>query len=59
MDYTITYYSENVQADILNLSDTLAVRYIVLTRIKKAQKTPPRDRRIAEARMKEVKHANS
>jgi hypothetical protein len=43
VDYTITYYSETVQADILNLPD----------------KTPPRERRIAEARMKEVKHANS
>lgn len=110
MDYTITYYSETVQADILNLPDTLAARYIVLTRrivalgpnlgephtkafgeglfelrlkgaegmarvffctlvgrrvvilhsfIKKTEKTPPRERRIAEARMKEVKHGNS
>ena len=110
MDYTITYYSEAVQADILNLPDTLAARYIVLTRrmvvlgpnlgqphtkafgeglfelrlkgaegiarvffcplvgrrvvmlhsfIKKTDKTPPRERQIAEARMKEVKHANS
>ncbi|MFN0299206.1 MAG: type II toxin-antitoxin system RelE/ParE family toxin, partial [Burkholderiales bacterium] len=32
MDYTITYYSETVQTDILNLPDTLAARYIVLTR---------------------------
>ena len=32
MDYTITYYSETVQADIMNLPDTLAARYIVLTR---------------------------
>ena len=110
MDYTITYYSEAVQADILNLPDTLAARYIVLTRrivalgpnlgephtksfgeglyelrlkgaegiarvffctlagrrvvmlhsfIKKTDKTPPRERRIAEARMKEVKHENA
>lgn len=110
MDYTITYYSEAVQADILDLPDTLAARYIVLTRrivalgpnlgephtkafgeglfelrlkgaegiarvffctlvgrrvvmlhsfIKKTDKTPPRERRTAEARMKEVKHANS
>jgi phage-related protein len=95
-----------VQTDILNLPDTLAARYIVLTRrmvalgpnlgephtkafgeglfelrlkgaegiarvffcthvgrrivmlhsfIKKSQKTPPRERRIAEARMKEIK----
>jgi len=110
VDYTITYYNETVQADILNLPDTLAARYIVLTRriialgpnlgephtkafgeglfelrlkgaegiarvffctlvgrrvvmlhsfIKKSDKTPPPERRIAEARMKEVKHANS
>ncbi|MBE0616226.1 MAG: type II toxin-antitoxin system RelE/ParE family toxin [Burkholderiales bacterium] len=109
MDYTITYYSETVQADIMNLPDTLAARYIVLTRriaalgpnlgephtkafgeglfelrlkgaegiarvffctlvgrrvvmlhsfIKKTDKTPPRERWIAEARMKEVKHEN-
>jgi phage-related protein len=32
VDYTITYYSETVQADILKLPDTLAARYIVLTR---------------------------
>lgn len=32
MVYTITYYSEVVQADILNLPDTLAAWYIVLTR---------------------------
>jgi len=110
VDYTITYYSETVQAEILNLPDTLAARYIVLTRrivalgpnlgephtkafgeglfelrlkgaegiarvffctlvgrrvvmlhsfIKKTDKTPPRERRIAETRMKEVRHANS
>jgi phage-related protein len=110
VDYTITYYSEAVQAEILNLPDTLAARYIVLTRrivalgpnlgephtkafgeglfelrlkgaegiarvffctlvgrqvvmlhsfIKKTDKTPPRERRIAEIRMKEVRHANS
>jgi phage-related protein len=32
VDYTITYYSEDVQEDILALPDTLAARYIVLTR---------------------------
>lgn len=32
MDYTISYYSEEVQQQILNLPDTLAARYIVLTR---------------------------
>ena len=110
MDYTITYYSEAVQVDILNLPDTLAARFIVLTRrmvalgpnlgephtkafgeglyelrlkgaegtariffctlggrrivmlhsfIKKSAKTPLRERRIAAARMKEVKNANA
>jgi phage-related protein len=32
VDYTIAYYSESVQAQILDLPDTLAARYIVLTR---------------------------
>lgn len=32
MDYTIRYYSEAVQEEILELPDTLAARYIVLTR---------------------------
>jgi phage-related protein len=32
VDYTITYYSESVQEQILDLPDTLAARYIVLTR---------------------------
>lgn len=32
MDYTITYYSEAVQEDILSLPDALAARYVVLTR---------------------------
>jgi phage-related protein len=32
MDYTITYYSESVQEQILDLPDTLSARYIVLTR---------------------------
>ncbi len=110
MDYTITYYSEAVQNDILALPDTLAARYIVLTRriialgphlgaphtkafgqglfelrlkgaeriarvffctlvgkrivmlhsfVKKSEKTPRRDREIAEIRMKEVKDANT
>lgn len=109
MDYTIVYYSDAVQAEILDLPDTLAARYIVLTRrmvvlgpnlgephtkafgeglfelrlkgaegiarvffctlvgkrivmlhsfIKKSDKTSPREREIAEARMKEVKHAH-
>ncbi len=110
MEYTICYYSDGVEEEILALPDTLAARYIVLTRrmvslgpnlgephteafggglfelrlrgqegiarvffctlagrrivmlhsfIKKTQRTPPREIRIAEARMKEVKHANS
>ena len=32
MAYTITYYSDAVQAEILDLPDTLAARYILLTR---------------------------
>jgi phage-related protein len=108
MDYTIVYYSEVVQKEILDLPDTLAARYIVLTRrmvalgpnlgephtkafgeglfelrlkgaegiarvffctlvgrrivmlhsfIKKSERTPPREREIAEIRMKEIKRA--
>jgi phage-related protein len=110
VEYSISYYSESVQNDILSLPDTLAARYIVLTRrmvvlgpnlgephtkafggglfelrlkgaegiarvffctligkrivmlhsfIKKTDKTPLRERQIAELRMKEVKHENS
>lgn len=110
MDYAITYYSETVQEEILALPDTLAARYVVLTRrmvalgpnlgephtqafghglfelrlkgaegtarvffctlvgkrivmlhsfIKKTDKTPKRERQIAESRLKEIKHANS
>ena len=32
MDYTIEYYSEEVEEQILSLPDTLAARYVVLTR---------------------------
>lgn len=32
MDFEITYYSESVQEQIFDLPDTLAARYIVLTR---------------------------
>lgn len=32
MEYRIEYYSERVQEDILQLPDTLAARYVVLTR---------------------------
>lgn len=32
VDYSITYYNEAVQGEILDLPDTLAARYIVLTR---------------------------
>ena len=32
MDYTITYYSEAVPEQILDLPDSLAARYVVLTR---------------------------
>lgn len=110
MEYTISYYSTAVEEEILTLPDTLAARYIVLTRrmvslgpnlgqphteafgsglfelrlkgqegiarvffctlvgrrivmlhsfIKKTQKTPPREIKVAETRMKEIRHANS
>ena len=110
MEYTISYYSDNVQAQITDLPDTLAARYVVLTRrmialgpnlgephtkafgeglfelrlkgaegvarvffctlvgrrivmlhsfIKKTDRTPLRERSVAETRMKEVKHANT
>lgn len=110
MNYTIEYYGEIVQQQILDLPDTLAARYIVLTRrmvslgpnlgvphtkafgrglfelrlkgaegiarvffctlvgrrivmlhsfVKKSDKTPPREREIAEVRMKEVKRENT
>jgi phage-related protein len=110
LDYTICYYSEAVQEEILSLPDTLAARYIVLTRrmialgpdlgkphtesfgaglfelrlkgaegiarvffctlagkrivmlhsyIKKSERTPTRERALAEKRRKEVKHANA
>ena len=109
VDYRITYYSEAVEAEILALPDTLAARYVVLSRrmvafgpnlgephtkafgeglfelrlkgaegiarvffctlvgrrivmlhsfIKKSDKTPPRERRMAESRMNEVRDAN-
>ena len=32
MEYEIRYYSEAVQEEILDLPDTLAARYVVLTR---------------------------
>ena len=32
MDYTISYYSDDLQAQITELPDTLAARYVVLTR---------------------------
>jgi len=32
MDCTISYYSKSVQEQILDLPDTLAARYVVLTR---------------------------
>jgi phage-related protein len=110
VDYTISYYSEAVQGQIIELPDTLAARYVVLTRrmialgpnlgephtkafgdglfelrlkgaegigrvffctligkrivmlhsfIKKSDRTPLRERDVAETRMKEVKRANT
>lgn len=32
MDYAIEYYSETVQEEILGLPDSLAARYVILTR---------------------------
>ena len=109
MTYSILYYSEAVQTAIASLPDTLAARYVVLTRrmlifgpnlgephtkafgdglfelrlkgadgiarvffctqvgqrivmlhcfVKKTTKTPARERRLAEARMQEIKHAD-
>lgn len=108
VNYTITYYSESVKADIDALPITLKSRYIVLSRrmvevganlgephtgafggglfelrlkgaegiarvfyctmigrrivmlhsfVKKTQKTPPNERRIAESRLKEIINA--
>jgi phage-related protein len=110
VDYSVTYYSEAVQEQILELPDTLAARYVVLTRrmvalgpnlgephtkafgdglfelrlkgaegiarvffctlvgrrvvmlhcfVKKSERTPVRERELAQARMKEIKRANA
>ena len=110
MLYSIHYYSERVQADILALPQTLRARYFNLTDrmevsgpnlsephtkafgnglfelrlkgaegiarvffctlvgrrivmlhsfVKKTDKTPPAERRIAETRLKEIKHADA
>ncbi len=110
MDYAIQYFDESVQEEILALPDTLAARYVVLTRrmvaigpnlgephtkafgdglfelrlkgaegiarvfycaligkrivvlhsfVKKTQKTPPKELKLAISRMKEIKHANT
>ena len=110
MDYTISYYSDDLQKQITELPDTLAAKYVVLTRrmialgpnlgephtkafgdglfelrlkgaegiarvffctlvgkrivmlhsfIKKSDRTPVRERALAENRMKEIKRANT
>ena len=110
MDYTISYYSDDLQEQISELPDTLAARYVVLTRrmialgpnlgephtkafgnglfelrlkgvegiarvffctlvgkrivmlhsfVKKSDRTPVRERVLAENRMKEIKRANT
>jgi len=110
VDYTIAYYSESVQEQILDLPDALAARYVVLTRrmislgpnlgephtkafgdglfelrlkaaegiarvffctlvgkrivmlhsfIKKSDRTPIREREVAQTRLKEIKRANA
>ncbi len=107
MNYTISYYNEDVEVEVMSLPQTLQSRYIVLTHrmrisgpnleephtkafgdglfelrlkgaeciarvfyctlvgqrivmlhsfVKKSQKTPPTERRIAETRMKEIKN---
>lgn len=109
MTYTISYYSEAVEDEVLSLPDGLLARYFSLTDrmievganlgephteafggglfelrlkskegiarvfyctlvgkrivmlhsfVKKTQKTPPSERRIAETRLKEIKDAN-
>jgi phage-related protein len=109
MKYTIDFYSESVQADIMGLPETLAARFLNLADrmktvganlgephtkafgnglfelrikgsegiarvfyctlvnrrivmlhsfVKKTQKTPPRELRIAENRLKEIKNAD-
>jgi phage-related protein len=110
MDYAIQYFDESVREEILTLPDTLAARYVVLTRrmvaigpnlgephtkafgeglfelrlkgaagiarvfycaligkrivmlhsfVKKTQKTPPKELKLALTRMKEIKYANT
>lgn len=110
MDYTISYYSDALQEQITELPDTLAAKYVVLTRrmialgpnlgephtkafgdglfelrikgaegiarvffctligkrivmlhsfVKKSDRTPMRERRLAENRMKEIRRANT
>ncbi len=57
MDYAISYFNDSVQEQILALPDTLAARYIVLTRRMVA--LGPNLGEIAQTRMKEFKHANT
>jgi phage-related protein len=110
MNYTITFYNDSVQAEIMSLPKTLQARYIGLSVrmlhdgpnlgdphtlafgdglfelrlkgaegiahvlyctlvgkrivmlhsfVKKSQKTPTRERRIAETRLKEIKNADA
>ncbi|TAG77667.1 MAG: type II toxin-antitoxin system RelE/ParE family toxin [Burkholderiales bacterium] len=110
MEYTIQYFDHAVEAEILELPDTIVARYLFLTRrmtavgpnlgephtkafgdglfelrlkggegiarvfycaligkrivmlhsfVKKSQKTPPNELKLATKRMKEIKHANS
>jgi phage-related protein len=75
MDYTIVYYSESVQEQILDLPDTLAARYVVLTRRMVAigpNLGEPHTKAFGDglfelrlkgaegiARLKEIKHADS
>ena len=56
MDYTITYYSESVQKQILDLPDTLAARYVLLTHRMVAIEPNLGE---PHTRLKEIKHANT
>jgi phage-related protein len=110
VDYTISYYSDDLQEQITELPDTLAARYVVLTRrmialgpnlgephtkafgdglfelrlkgaegiarvffctlvgkrivmlhsfVKKSDRTPVRERRLAKNRMKEIRREDT
>lgn len=76
MAYSIEYYSDDVQVDLLGLPTTLRARYLALSArmerygpnlgivmlhsfVKKTDKTPLKERRLAERRLKEIKDENT